>query len=111
MNDAAEYVLTLHPSSIGNIAEICVAMGYTPIARDFDMDGQTPMDDDRLRRYVGYLDAVVLYAESLYPHWDDEDPEHDAEDEDKFLDMLTEYYNDLAEALYDIYGDFRARLS
>ena len=112
MSQENELVLELPPSSIGNIAEVCVAMGYTPIARDFDMDGQVPMDDNRLRRYVGYLDAIVLYAESLYPHWNDEDPQHDAADEDQFLDMLSEYYNDLAEALADVYGtDYRSRLA
>lgn len=112
MSQDDELILELAPASIGNIAEVCVAMGYTPIARDFGMEGRVEMDDARLRRYVGYLDALVLYAESLYPHWNDEDPRHDIEDEERFLDMLSEYYNDLAEALADVYGtDYRSRLS
>ena len=104
-------ILALEPSAIGNIAELCVAMGYTPIARDFNMDGQVDMNNERLRRYVGYLDAAVLFAESKYPNWNDEKPHHDPQDEEQFLDMLTEYYNDLADALTQIYGDFRAYLN
>lgn len=103
-------VLQLHPSSIGNIAEMCQEMGHDNLAAEFDGEGRVELSEPLLRRCVAYLDAVGEHLRGRYPGWDDSSQDYDPEDEDAFLDAQVLYHNDLAEALGDLCGnDFRSR--